>query len=118
MGDFDVPQIIRSNLRSIRELRELTQVQLGELAGLGAASISHFETGHRTPSVETLVRLADALQVSTDFLLGRADMEASPRLDPVFLQASRADSQTLDTLKRITQALLERNEGKETGKQK
>ena len=34
-------------------------------------SVSHFETGHRFPNAESLRRLADALGVSADYLLGR-----------------------------------------------
>jgi len=52
-------------------MRELTQAQLAEKAGLPAAAISHFETGGRKPSFENLVKLAEALSVTTDFLLGR-----------------------------------------------
>lgn len=34
-------------------------------------SVRHFETGHRFPNAESLRRLADALGVSADYLLGR-----------------------------------------------
>jgi len=94
------------NLRSLRELRRLTQAELGARAGIAAASISHFETGQRAPSLESLVRVADALEVSVDGLLGRAPIEATAQIDPVFLKASRADAQTLDAVRRVTAALL------------
>ena len=55
---------------------------------MGAASVSHFETGQRAPSLESLVKLADALEVSVDTLLGRAPVEAGAMLDPIFLRAS------------------------------
>jgi transcriptional regulator with XRE-family HTH domain len=93
-------------LRALRELRGLTQADLGKRAEMGAASVSHFETGQRTPSLDSLVKLADALQVSVDTLLGRAPVEATAQLDPVFLQASRASAQTLDIVRRVTAALL------------
>jgi transcriptional regulator with XRE-family HTH domain len=35
------------------------------------SAISHFETGNRKPSFDNLRRLADALDVTTDYLLGR-----------------------------------------------
>jgi transcriptional regulator with XRE-family HTH domain len=85
----------------------LTQNELGERAGIAAASVSHFETGQRVPSIESLVRLADALEISTDAILGRTVPSASSHIDPIFLRASQASSQTLDTLKRITLALLD-----------
>jgi transcriptional regulator with XRE-family HTH domain len=54
-----------------REMRKLTQAQLAAKAGLPAAAISHFETGGRKPSFESLVKLAEALSVTVDYLLGR-----------------------------------------------
>ena len=95
-----------ATLRALREMRGLTQADLGKRAEMGAASVSHFETGQRTPSLDSLVKLADALQVSVDTLLGRAPAEATGQLDPVFLQASRASTQTLEIVRRVTAALL------------
>jgi transcriptional regulator with XRE-family HTH domain len=93
-------------------MRTLTQSELGSRAGIAAASISHFETGQRAPSLDSLVKLADALQVSVDALLGRATVESASHLDPVFLRASRASAETLDTVRRVTEALLEGMESK------
>ena len=90
----------------LRERRNLTQAQLGKRAGLRPASVSHFETGQRVPSLETLVKIADALEVTVDVLLGRAPVEASAQVDPVFLRASRADAQTLETVRRVAAAIL------------
>ena len=96
---------LSQTLKNLRELRGLTQAELGTRAGMAAASVSHFETGQRQPSLDSLVKLADALEVSIDTLLGRTPIEG--RVDPIFLRASRADAQTLKTLKRLTTALLE-----------
>ena len=102
----DVGEGFRYNLRRIRELRGMTQAEMGNRAGIAAASISHFETGQRSPSLDTLVKLADALTVTVDALLGRAPLEAAAQLDPVFVQASQADLPTLETVRRVTAAIL------------
>ena len=61
-------------LRRAREvLRKLSQGELADKSGLQPSAISHFETGTRKPSFDNLRRLADALSVSTDYLLGRVD---------------------------------------------
>jgi transcriptional regulator with XRE-family HTH domain len=101
-----VGSVLRANLRKFRELRGLTQAQTGARSGVAPASVSHFETGQRTPTLETLVKLADALNVTVDALLGRAPLESSAQLDPVFLQASRADAQTLETVRKVAAAIL------------
>jgi len=102
----DIHDTLRARIRTFREMRGLTQSELGTKAGMGGASVSHFETGQRLPSLESLVKIADALAVSVDALLGRANMDRAPHVDPVFLRASRANAQTLDTVRRVTEALL------------
>jgi hypothetical protein len=77
---------------------------------MAPAAISHFETEQRVPSLESFVRLVDALEVSADSLLGRTGMGDSAQLDPIFLKASNANARTLDTVRRVTAAILESNE--------
>jgi transcriptional regulator with XRE-family HTH domain len=61
----------RERLRDWRLKRGLTQEELARKADVPTVSVSHFETGHRFPNAESLRRLADALGVSADYLLGR-----------------------------------------------
>lgn len=63
--------IFPDRLRSAREYHGLTQGELAERAGLQPSAISHFETGTRKPSFDNLRLLADTLDVTTDYLLGR-----------------------------------------------
>jgi transcriptional regulator with XRE-family HTH domain len=65
--------IFPERLRSARELRSLSQVELAAGAKMPASSIAHFEGGSRKPSFDNLKRLAGVLNVSTDYLLGRTD---------------------------------------------
>lgn len=65
--------VFPDRLRRAREYRGLTQGELADRAKLQASAISHFETGTRKPSFDNLRLLADTLDVTTDFLLGRVD---------------------------------------------
>lgn len=58
-------------LRRIREQKRLSQAELAEKTGLQPSAISHFESGRRRPSIDNLMRLADALFITTDIILGR-----------------------------------------------
>lgn len=60
-------------LKKARTFREMDQAQLAEAAGLPPSSISHFEANSRKPSFDNLRRLAGALDVTTDYLLGRVE---------------------------------------------
>lgn len=65
--------IFPDRLRRAREYRGLTQGELAERAGLQPSAVSHFETGTRKPSFDNLRLLADTLDVTTDYLLGRVE---------------------------------------------
>ena len=65
--------VFRDRLRMVRKRRGFSQDDLAKRAGLQASAISHFETGTRKPSFNNLLRLADALEITTDYLVGRAD---------------------------------------------
>jgi ribosome-binding protein aMBF1 (putative translation factor) len=64
----------------MRRLRlRLSQEQLGSQIGHDQGYVSRLERGEIADiTVRTLARLADALRVSTDYLLGRKDEESEP----------------------------------------
>lgn len=51
----------------------LTQDELAQKLGISKGSVAMWETNKRTPSTETLIRLADLFGVTTDYLLGRSE---------------------------------------------
>lgn len=60
-------------LARIRELRQLSQADLAEMVGLGMQQIYRYENGKTQPDGDVVARIAQALEVSTDFLLGLTD---------------------------------------------
>ena len=74
-------------IKEIRESRNLTQDQLAELASLNRVTIAKYESGKVEPGAHSLSRIADALEVSTDVLLGRSDEVRDPILAPVSTEA-------------------------------
>ena len=50
--------------------RKITQTQLAKETGLNRETVNQFVLG-RMPKTETLMKIADYLNVSTDYLLGR-----------------------------------------------
>ncbi len=55
--------VIGDRLRAIREAKRLSQDDIKERSGLKHSHISRVEHGHTVPSVETLEKLAHALEV-------------------------------------------------------
>ena len=86
MRNSDFQSILfKDRLTVIREHRGWNQAELAKRIGSHESSIAHYENGSRMPSCDALVRLADCLQVSTDYLLGRVDYPELPQArDPLF----------------------------------
>jgi len=65
--------IFATRLAEVRELRRLNQSELARKAGLQPSAIAHFEGKRRKPSFANILALANALGVSSDYLIGKAD---------------------------------------------
>jgi len=64
---------IGDRIRLIREQRGLTRQQLAEKIGTSVGIIYFYEKNRKIPSAEILKRIAEAFNVSTDYLLGLTD---------------------------------------------
>jgi len=107
-------EIFQERLKSARELRKWTQTQLAEKAGLPPSSIAHFETGSRKPSFDTLLRVATALVVTVDYLLGRVDEPALPATsDPLYRGVSKLTAHDRELAKDFVDMLAKRNQEKQ-----
>lgn len=60
---------LKENIRRIRILRGLKQKQLAQKSGLSPNSISEYESGYRTPSIDALEKLSKALTIPPCMLL-------------------------------------------------
>ncbi|MBV7276057.1 helix-turn-helix transcriptional regulator [Clostridiaceae bacterium UIB06] len=49
--------------------KKLTQEQLAELIGLSSVYISHIEVGSTKPSLETVLKICNALEITPDAIL-------------------------------------------------
>lgn len=62
-----------NRLRDAREVRGLNQTELADRAKLQPSAIGHFEKERRRPSFANIRALAKALNVTSDYLLGRSN---------------------------------------------
>lgn len=60
-------------LKEARKKRGLNQTELAKIAKMDPSAIGHFEGDRRKPSFANVRVLAKALNVSSDYLLGRSE---------------------------------------------
>ena len=60
------------NFKKLRKCRNLTQKEMGAKIGLSKAVVSKYENGMGYPTYDVLIRIAQYLGVTTDYLLGVA----------------------------------------------
>jgi len=55
-------------IRKARKLKGLSQDNLGEACSISTAHIGHIERGTRIPSLETLFKISNVLNISMDYI--------------------------------------------------
>ena len=68
--DDKISTHLAANVRSLRETRSLTQQQMSKLSGVPRPTWANLESGAANPTVAVLVKVANALQVRVEELLG------------------------------------------------
>lgn len=63
--------MLGDKIREIRLAKKISQVELAKTLDVTKQSVSNWENENIQPSIEMLSRIANALNVSTDFLLSR-----------------------------------------------
>ena len=66
-------KIFQERLKQERKALKLTQRDFAQKLGITQPSYIRYENGTSQPTLETLVAIADVLEVSIDYLLGRND---------------------------------------------
>jgi transcriptional regulator with XRE-family HTH domain len=97
-------------LRELRQSRGWTLAELAEKVGVQGSMVGNYERGIHYPPIPTLVKLAHALEVSADRLLGidegKVDDIQDRRLYALFLEADRADLGKQGLVKQVLESLL------------
>ena len=64
-----MPTYTGDMIRKYRTEKGLTQKKLGELCGIADSNIRKYESGNQNPKIETLQKIADALDIPVNRLL-------------------------------------------------
>ncbi|MFK4415894.1 transcriptional regulator [Bacillus cereus] len=98
-------------IRDLRKQKGITQKELAQSLQLSESTIGMYERNERQPDYNTLIRIADYFNVSTDFLLGRGSNVKEERnnkeLDQWLNDIKLAPSQKREELKRFWNFIMQ-----------
>lgn len=63
------------HITTLRKRKSISQSELGKAVGTSGDIIGKYERDEVKPSVEVAAKIADALEVSLDFLVGKTNVE-------------------------------------------
>ncbi|PBC87543.1 transcriptional regulator with XRE-family HTH domain [Caldicellulosiruptor bescii] len=81
--DLIEENIFAMRLKELREEANLTQNELAEKLGIGRATLSNYELGVRKPDIDTLQKIANYFNVSSDYLLGMTPIKKRDSLNSI-----------------------------------
>lgn len=64
MENEETLEYVISSIRRIRKAKNMSQLELSVKANMSQSFLANLETGKKEPSAMTLIRIADALEVS------------------------------------------------------
>ncbi|MDC6159358.1 helix-turn-helix transcriptional regulator [Bacillus albus] len=98
-------------IRDLRKQKGITQKELAQSLQLSESTIGMYERNERQPDYNTLIRIADYFNVSTDFLLGRdfnvKEDRKNKELDQWLNDIKLAPSQKREELKRFWNFIMQ-----------
>lgn len=60
-------------LKITRQEKKITQKYLADYLNIQERAYQNYEYGNREPNIDSLIKIADCLNVSIDYLVGRSD---------------------------------------------
>lgn len=73
--------MLHKRLRTLRENINLMQKEVAERLKINQVTYNRYEKGEREPDNDTLKKIADFFNVSTDYLLGRENVSSFDTID-------------------------------------
>lgn len=86
-----------NRLKLLREEKGLIQKDIATLLNVSIPAVNQYESGKRDMSTETVVKLAEYFDVTTDYLLGKSDIRNPEKLKNIpHANAGGVDTTGLD----------------------
>lgn len=106
--------IIGKRVKEVRKRNRLSQAQLAEMANLSTQYLSQIETAKKQASLQSLVSIANSLNISVDQLLNgnqlNSPAEYLPEVSEIFADCTRYEKRVLYEILIEGKRILRENE--------
>ncbi len=90
----------------LRKKHNLSQAALGKLVDTSGDIIGRYERDIMTPSIEVIMKIADALHVSIDFLVGKTTLELDTNVLKRVEEVSKLNGEEKEKIFMVIDALI------------
>lgn len=104
---MDRKQTIGSRIKNIRTKKKLTQEQLSEKVGINPKYLSSIERGLENPTLNTLIKVSESLNVNLDDVFSQLQIEdPAERKSLIISLLDQADDDQLKLAYRILSVII------------
>lgn len=94
------------HITTLRKDKKLSQSELGKRAGTSGDLMGRYERDEVKPSIDVIIRIADALNVSIDFLVGKTTFEINQDMLRRFQEVSSLPENAKKQIYMVMDALI------------
>ncbi|MGB9791148.1 MAG: helix-turn-helix domain-containing protein [Thermacetogeniaceae bacterium] len=114
----NIQKIVGENIRLLRRSKKMSQEKLAEMTGVSGSYIGYLERGERTPSLDLLAKIADALGVELVTLLTPSDDAANQELKKLIAFLSDKSPESIKFINEVACAYFRSLKNIQTQEQK
>lgn len=102
------------NMMLLRKKKGVSQAELGKTIGTSGDVVGRYERGDITPSIDVVSKIADALDVSIDYLVGKTDILLDKTVLKRMLDIQKLSDKDRELILFTLDALLRDAKGRKT----
>jgi transcriptional regulator with XRE-family HTH domain len=99
---------IGRRLRDLRLQKKMTMKEVAEVAAIAQSSLSYIETGHNSPTIETLAAILQALGITMGEFFAEEKPELEPEIRRLLDTAKKLPPEQRELAQRLLEALTKR----------
>ena len=100
---------IGKQIADLRKQKGVSREELGKKVGTSGAVIGRYERDEMIPSIDTAKKIAKALGVSLDYLVGNTDLELTDKLMNRIKEVARMTEKDKDYVYTLIDAFIAKN---------